>query len=79
MGQKSQCLIGKETIQEKIIDKTFEIGANTFFQVNPQSAENIFKYVKSIIKNENVKPTVLDDERFVDDIYTNFENFPLNN
>lgn len=43
----------------KILDKTFKIGSSTFFQVNPKSAENIFKYVKDEIKKHN-NPTVLD-------------------
>lgn len=44
---------------ETILDKTFKIGASTFFQVNPQSAENIFKYVKEEVLKLN-NPTVLD-------------------
>ena len=46
MSDKTECLIGNDYIEEKLLDKTFKIGANTFFQVNPKSAENIFKYVK---------------------------------
>ncbi len=59
LGEKTQCLCGEDFIYEKILDKTFKIGASTFFQINPKSAENIFKYVKTeIAKEEN--PTVLD-------------------
>lgn len=59
LGQKTECICGQDFIEEKILDKTFKIGADTFFQVNPKSAENIFKYVKNeISKFEN--PTVLD-------------------
>jgi len=59
LGNKTICAIGKDFVEEKLIDKTFKIGADTFFQVNPKSAENIFKYVKEeIAKLEN--PTVLD-------------------
>lgn len=59
LGQKTECAYGQDFIEEKIIDKIFKIGADTFFQVNPKSAENIFKYVKDeISKHEN--PTVLD-------------------
>ncbi len=59
LGQNTECVCGADFIEEKIIDKTFKIGADTFFQVNPKSAENIFKYVKDeISKLEN--PTVLD-------------------
>ena len=60
LGKETVCLEGKDTIEEKILDKTFKIGANTFFQVNPKSAENIFKYVKDIIGQNYNSPTVLD-------------------
>ena len=60
MGSKSECIIGSDYIEEKIIDKVFRIGANTFFQVNPKSAENIFKYVKNYIADNFDSPIVLD-------------------
>ncbi|MCR4881699.1 MAG: 23S rRNA (uracil(1939)-C(5))-methyltransferase RlmD [bacterium] len=60
LGKETVCLFGEDTIEEKILDKTFKIGANTFFQVNPKSAENIFGYVKEIIKNNYKEPVVLD-------------------
>lgn len=59
LGEKTVCAVGVDFVEEKIIDKVFKIGADTFFQVNPKSAENIFKYVKEEVKKfEN--PTVLD-------------------
>lgn len=59
LGQKTECVYGQNFVAEKLIDKTFKIGADTFFQVNPKSAENIFKYVKNeVAKYKN--PTVLD-------------------
>ena len=59
LGEKTICVAGVDFVEEKIIDKVFKIGADTFFQVNPKSAENIFKYVKEEVKKfEN--PTVLD-------------------
>lgn len=59
LGKDTICICGQDFVEEKIIDKTFKIGADTFFQVNPKSAENIFKYVKNeIAKFKN--PTVLD-------------------
>lgn len=59
LGQKTECVYGQDFVEEKILDKTFKIGADTFFQINPRSAENIFKYVKDeVAKHEN--PTVLD-------------------
>ena len=59
LSDKTKCFAGESFIEEKILDKVFKIGANTFFQVNPKSAENIFKYVRDeIAKSEN--PAVLD-------------------
>lgn len=60
LGNKSECLYGKDFVEEKILDKTFKIGPNTFFQINPKSAENIFKYVKEHLSQNFEKPTVLD-------------------
>lgn len=59
LGSQSQCLCGVDYVEEKVLDKVFKIGATTFFQVNPKSAENIFSYVKDeISKFDN--PIVLD-------------------
>lgn len=59
LGDRTKCVVGESFIEEKILDKVFKIGAQTFFQVNPKSAENIFKYVKDeISKLDN--PIVLD-------------------
>lgn len=60
LGNKTKCVCGNEFVEEKIIDKIFKIGANTFFQINPKSAENIFKYVKNYIKDNFETPIVLD-------------------
>lgn len=51
LGEKTELLAGKDFIKERILDKTFRIGPKTFFQINPQSAENIFAFVKDYIKN----------------------------
>ncbi len=59
LGDNTICTAGEPFIKEKILDKTFKIGADTFFQVNPKSAENIFSYVKEEIEKLN-EPTVLD-------------------
>lgn len=59
LGKITECICGKDYVEEKIIDKVFKIGADTFFQVNPLSAENIFKYVKEEVSKYN-NPTVLD-------------------
>lgn len=60
LGAETECVCGKDFLKERILDKTFRIGANTFFQVNPKSAENIFSYVKDYIKSNFENPTVLD-------------------
>ena len=60
MSENTECICGKPVIEEKILGKTFYVGANTFFQVNPKSAENIFRYVKNYIADNLNKPVVLD-------------------
>ena len=60
LGHKTICLEGKNYIEEIILDKTFVVGAETFFQVNPQSAENIFRYVKNYTKDNFNNPLILD-------------------
>ena len=60
LGEKTVCLVGEEYIEEKLLGINFKIGANTFFQVNPKSAENIFKYVKNYIKSNFENPLILD-------------------
>ena len=60
LGTQTECICGEDFIEETLLDKTFKIGANTFFQVNPKSAENIFSYVKNYIKDNFDNPTVLD-------------------
>lgn len=59
LSDNTICVAGEDFIEEKTLDKTFKIGADTFFQVNPKSAENIFSYVKEEIKKSG-NPTVLD-------------------
>ena len=60
LSDKTELICGQEFIEEKLCDFTFKIGANTFFQVNPQSAENIFQYVKNYIRTNFDSPTLLD-------------------
>ncbi len=59
-GNVTKCISGKDFVCEKLLGKSFKIGANTFFQINPKSAENIFKYVKEYISSNFENPTVLD-------------------
>ena len=60
LTDKTEPLCGESYIEEKLCGITFKIGANTFFQVNPKSAENIFQYVKQHIKENFDLPTILD-------------------
>lgn len=60
MGENVELIAGKDFIKERIIDKTFRIGPKTFFQINPESAENIFTFVKDYIKDNLENPTILD-------------------
>ena len=60
LTDNSELVVGKDFVKERILDKTFRIGANTFFQVNPKNAENIFAYVKDYIKNNYPDSTVFD-------------------
>lgn len=60
LGKKTECIAGQDYVEEDLLGKTFKISANTFFQVNPKSAENIFRYVKDFIKTNYEKPIVLD-------------------
>ena len=60
MTDKTALLIGKEYIPEELCGIDFKIESGTFFQVNPRSAENIFKFVKEFIKNNFTQPKLLD-------------------
>lgn len=60
LGNKTECIIGDAFINEKICSKVFKIGPETFFQVNPLSAQNIFNYIKDFITNNYNSPTILD-------------------
>ena len=60
LGEKTILLNGQEYVEQEICDRVFKIGAKTFFQVNPKSADNIFRYVKKHIVSNYNKPTILD-------------------
>ena len=60
LGGDTQCLCGDDFIEEKLLDKIFKISSDTFFQINPASAENIFEYVKNYLTDNFDKPVVLD-------------------
>lgn len=60
LGKKTECIKGSDFFTEKIGDITYKISANSFFQVNPYSAEKMFETVKNMVKDISNKPTVLD-------------------
>lgn len=60
LGENTEMIAGEEFIEEKLCDKVFKVGAKTFFQVNPLSADNIFRYVKDYISKNFEQPLVLD-------------------
>ena len=60
LGKESQLLEGESFIEEKLCEKVFKVGAETFFQVNPMSANNIFEYVKKYISENYENPMILD-------------------
>ena len=60
LGDKTEILEGEGFIEEKLCDKIFKVGAKTFFQVNPPSADNIFRYVKEYISQNFSRPKILD-------------------
>ena len=60
LGKETEILEGEGYIEEKLCDKVFKVGAETFFQVNPSSANNIFEYVKKYISENFKEPLVLD-------------------
>lgn len=50
-------VLGEDFIIEKLKDKQYKIGAQSFFQVNPESAVNLFDIVKD---NTDENSTILD-------------------
>ncbi len=60
LGSETQILEGEGFIEEKLCDKVFKVGAETFFQVNPYTANNIFNYVKNYVSKTFDLPQVLD-------------------
>lgn len=59
-GKTTKCLIGDDFYEEKLNSKVFKISANSFFQVNPYSAEKIFDTVKDMVQKNCSNPSVLD-------------------
>ena len=60
LGKKTELIIGEPFVEEKLCNKVFKVGADTFFQVNPQTANNIFDYVRKYISDNHKHPSILD-------------------
>ena len=60
LGKETILLEGESFVEEKLCDKIFKIGADTFFQINPYTADNIFKYIKKYISEHYDKPLIMD-------------------
>ena len=57
LGNNTLKITGEDFIIEKLGDKSYKIGATSFFQINPLSAVNLFNIVK---ENINPNSTILD-------------------
>jgi len=57
--QKKELLYGEEFIKEKIVGVSFNIGIDTFFQVNPIGIERLYTKIRDYLKL-NKKERVLD-------------------
>ena len=60
MTNDTRKILGDNFIIEKMGDKSYKISANSFFQVNIGSAQNIFNIVKDIIEKNYKNPRILD-------------------
>ncbi|SEM91557.1 23S rRNA m(5)U-1939 methyltransferase [Ligilactobacillus sp. WC1T17] len=70
LGQETKLLAGKETITDTLNDLTFEIGAKSFYQVNPTQTEKLY--------NEAIKRAHLTGEEVVIDAYCGIGTISLN-
>lgn len=60
LSDKTELVAGEGFIEEELCDKVYKIAPDTFFQVNPYTADKIFRYVKDFISNNFDKPLILD-------------------
>lgn len=60
LGKETVCVEGKDYVEEALCDRIFKVGVNTFFQVNPATADNIFRFIKNYIVENVPNPSVLD-------------------
>jgi len=60
LSNESELIAGEDYIEENLCEKTFRIGPNTFFQVNPKCADKIFSYIKNYVSENFEKAFILD-------------------
>ncbi len=60
LGEKSKLIAGIGYVEEVLLDKTFKVSSDSFFQVNPPVAEKMIKEIKNIIEERTENPTILD-------------------
>lgn len=60
LGKETQRIIGNDYYIERLRGIEYKVSANSFFQVNPLSAANIFDKLKELIKENIENPTILD-------------------
>ncbi len=60
LGDITELVCGEKFVLEEICGVLFKIGPTTFFQVSPQSARNMFGFVKDQVKSRHKNATVLD-------------------
>lgn len=60
LGKITEFILGQSYYIEKLSNISYRVSANSFFQVNPYSAQLIFDIVKTQISNRLSEPTILD-------------------
>ncbi len=60
LSEETKCLLGNDYYFENLSDIIYKISANSFFQVNPFSAVNIFNKIKELV-SENAKDSIILD------------------
>ena len=60
LGRETQVIQGSDYYIEKLDDISYKVSANSFFQVNPLCAKQIFNRVKELIVNNLNNPIILD-------------------
>jgi len=60
LGKETELIVGNDYIEEVLDGRTFHISAESFFQVNPLTAQKMFSEVRKIVEEKTQNPSVLD-------------------